>query len=264
MTKIREQADQITQLMAQLEEATKKAQAQQSHPIDAPSPSARSDSFSLVSSRITSPEVEQEAGVFQDGVYKNDAEVQDWIAKARASIEAFGGYISMGGPSATREMLADDDFESAEGQEHGESDEYEVTFEEQGDEPAGEGDDAASASTSRRVSTTPERKRLATIPATAVPFGLMAQMSLDNRPLRRIRSKGDMGEEQDEVEGIAGDDYLRPSKFMNLRYWASSHISDFLGTVDRPFVSENHQPPHILRNGLVTPAEVEKLFKMSV
>ena len=29
-------------------------------------------------------------------------------------------------------------------------------------------------------------------------------------------------------------------------------------------LSENHQVPHILRLGIVTPADVEKLFKMSV
>ena len=30
-------------------------------------------------------------------------DVLDWIAKARESIEAFGGYISMGGPSVTKD-----------------------------------------------------------------------------------------------------------------------------------------------------------------
>ena len=31
---------------------------------------------------------------------------------------------------------------------------------------------------------------------------------------------------------------------------------------DRPIIDENQTAPHILRNGVVTPAEVEKLFQM--
>ncbi|KAF7791677.1 hypothetical protein EIP86_002700 [Pleurotus ostreatoroseus] len=249
LSQIQAQADEIKRLMAQLEEANKRAEAHTpggDAPSPSPSHSGTTESFSLIS-RLTSPEVE--AADERAQTVRSTAEMQDWIAKARASIEAFGGYISMGGPSATREMLAaDDDADAGEGRAEGEG-EGEFSYVAEGEEgEEGEGSEEGSVATKVRYgSATPERARLATIPSEAAPFGLMAQLSLHkDKSLRRIKSKSDVGaggEEEDEDVGLANDDYFRPSS-----------------AVERPLISENHQPPHILRAGLVTPTEVEKLF----
>ncbi len=234
MSQIRQQADQITALMAQLEDANKKAQEVQTRPIDAASPShtATTESFSLISaSRLASPEVESDVPSIgsPDDVTTN-ADVQDWITKARESIEAFGGYISMGGPSATREMLAGEDHEHSESSLNDDA-EFEFAVEDMDgedayDEAAVSGDDA-SVSTSRRVrldSSTSERRlvkdRLATIPTEATPFGLMANLSLNkNRNIRKIKSKSDLGEEEEDDVGLANAEYFMPSKY-------SPHISN--------------------------------------
>lgn len=222
LSQIQAQADEIKRLMAQLEEANKRAEAQG---MDAPSPShsTTTESFSLVS-RITSPEVESDemsAAVHAHAAtatVKSTAEMQDWIAKARASIEAFGGYISMGGPSATREMLAgDDDYEGRAGATREDGESVELTVDGAEEDGEGASGDEGSVVTSRRVrhgSATPEQARLATIPNEAAPFGLMAQLSLHkDKSLRRMKSKSDVGEEEDEDVGLANDDYFRPSEW---------------------------------------------------
>lgn len=217
LAQIREQAEQITRLMAQLEEANKKAlEAQSNPPFDAPSPSqsATTESFSMIS-RITSPEIEHDAALPPSpDVHKTNAEVQDWIAKARASIEAFGGYISMGGPSATREMLAgdEDDEDSAEEPTSAGVGGTEVEVAVQ--DADGEDVEAGSAD---EGSVTTSRNCLATIPNAEAPFGLLAQMSLrKDKGVRRIKSKSDLGDEEEEDVGLANDDYFRPSKTITL------------------------------------------------
>ena len=97
----------------QLEEANRRAEAHTPGDASSPSPS-HSDitkSFSLIS-RLMSPEVEatDERRVHaQAQTMRSTAEMQGWIAKVHASIEAFGGHISMDRSSTTREMLAADD-----------------------------------------------------------------------------------------------------------------------------------------------------------
>ena len=213
LTQIRDQADEIKRLMGLLEEA-RRAEAAHAQAVDAPSPSSHStttESYSLISSRLGSPEVEAEAvSMHSAEVHTTTADVQDWIAKARESIEAFGGFINMGGPGATRDMLSEEQDDS------GEIDlAIELDRSDDGIEANASGDEG-SIVTSRRGrggSATPESKQLATIPATEAPFGLMAQLALTrDRALRKTPSKSDLGVEDEDDVGLARDGYFEASK----------------------------------------------------
>lgn len=106
LKQIHELTDKMNKAMADLEEANRKIKATRPTMYSSPSPSqsTTTESLSLISG-IPTPEVENEITESQRP-QRTDADVLDWIAKARKSFEVFGGYISMGGPSATRGMLA--------------------------------------------------------------------------------------------------------------------------------------------------------------
>ena len=141
-------------------------------------------------------------------------EVLDWVAKAKESIEAFGGYIGIGTAGVTKNLIGDSDdsldsdaddderFLSARASE----DEGEVAS------VASEGPGFASRYASpelrgRRRDVIPSSETPATIPSHAAPFGLMANL------LRKMRLDDDQGEgsaeKADEV-GVARKDYFRP------------------------------------------------------
>lgn len=155
----------------------------------------------------------------------------DWIARARESIKAFGGYISMGGPSATREMLAaeeeDEDEDGVQLVGDLDNDYFEVDVEaaEGGDDEGAlySGDEGSVATSRRSASEAPVKKdRLATIPSEDAPFGLMANMHLSTRTLRRAQSKSSVGgpdEETKEDVGLANVDYFRPSEALRSRFF---------------------------------------------
>ncbi|KAI0091326.1 hypothetical protein BDY19DRAFT_886393 [Irpex rosettiformis] len=253
LSQIRDQTEKIEKLMAELEAANRKVEAARATaiPLDAPSPSQSTESYSFASSGLASPEVGSVSENGTLGGTKTKADVMDWIAKARESIEAFSGYISIGGPGATREMLATED----DGSDHGSpiNNEDDGTFEidvvDAEDDidggGAGVSGDEGSVHTSRRAgSEAPTRQeRLATIPSVAAPLGLLADLSLGTKGVRRRTSRSSMGEDDgNEDLGLANMDYFRPSP-----------------AIERPLV-QDHQPPHILRSGLITVVEVEKLF----
>jgi hypothetical protein len=214
--------------MAELEEANKKVkQAQQAQVSRAPSPSSTTD-FSFISmsdSRLMSPEIESNDG--SSDTTRTRADVQDWIAKARESIQAFDGYINMGGPGVrTSDLLAEDaDGSDAENDDLGVPDEdddnYALTVEEDAEDLGEPSGDEESMHTRRLSSTTneelrPKKGRLATIPSPAAPFGLMAKLHLGSttRGLRRVKSKSSIGADDEEEEGVglANPDFFRPSE----------------------------------------------------
>ena len=213
--------------MTQLEEANKKVKlAQAASASDAPSPSSTADfSFMTMSdSRLMSPELDAAAAAAPEAT-RTRADVQDWIAKARESIQAFDGYINMGGPSVRRgDLVADEEGSDPENDfvgQHDEEDDVSVSVEDvDGEEDASEEDRTAEY---RRMSSNsearPKKERLATIatiPSPAAPFGLMAKMSLGNSPgLRRMKSKSSVGaeEEEDEDVGLANPDFFRASEY---------------------------------------------------
>ncbi|KAH9949980.1 hypothetical protein B0H21DRAFT_832802 [Amylocystis lapponica] len=260
LNQIREQATQIEALITQLDEARKADRRRSAGHTSSSSAADRRPSLSLSPSELTTPDI---AIIKAEGDSGTAPDVEDWIAKARQTMEAFGGYINMGGSSVTMEMLGDE----------GESDDgSEGVLEDDGDVDGGDGEsgemsesvlsldspangrgrgyfsrestDSASDSTHRRGHGGATQK-LATLPHEAAPFGLMATLALNKSRRQRSRrssiseaSAGDHG-----GVGLANDDYFRPSP-----------------APEKPMTPEHHQPPHVLRTGLLKPHEVEKLF----
>ncbi|KII89885.1 hypothetical protein PLICRDRAFT_108635 [Plicaturopsis crispa FD-325 SS-3] len=221
LKEIREQASEIQRLMALLEETK------------APSPSSSGDAD------LHSPTL---------GSYDSKPEVRDWLAEARASIDAFGGLIGAGGAGMTKSLLVDEDPEDSES----DPDAYEEAVEDLYGE--GSGVDESPRSEDRARSTSKERDpapkrssgdKLATIPSGASPFGLMADMAL--KKSRRRRSS--VGSNADDV-GLANDNFFRPSPGPDPARTASN------GSHQEP------QVPHILSRGIITTKEAEKLFSI--
>ena len=157
------------------------------------------------------------SAIADEGVVVPKPEVLDWVAKAKESIEAFGGYIGIGTASVARDLIrnsddsmdsdSDDDgaFLSARGSEDEveaasvTSEEHQIAHRHVSPEARG-----------RRRDMTPSSEKAATIPSHVAPFGLMANL------LRRTRLSSDQGEEgaggADEV-GVARKDYFRACTF---------------------------------------------------
>ena len=301
LTQIRDQAAQIKSLILQLEEANLK-RGEAKEPFNAPSPThsatTNTDRLSLASlptSSLTSEvddgsEVRSTAG---DHIDKPD--VLDWIAKARASLEEFGGYISMGGPSATRGMLGGDDDEvdgSPGTRTPGGVDEYEFSVFDDDDDAGTQtelglgvdgavsdqylsGDEGGVGLTPGRLgpprSVTPSEAsvrrttdKLANIPNAAAPIGFFAQLMAARR--RRGSRPGSDVDEED--RGLANDEFFRPSEWssgvlISVQTKISNVLCVFLALgPNRPIIEDAEQYPRILKEGIVSPREVESLFKM--
>ena len=244
---IREQAGKIEELMKQLEEANKRANAKTEgqSAAHAPSPPHSVSTGDLPSnvSNCTSELTASEFGTPEPGAdHITKPDVLDWIAKARESIEAFGGYINMGGPSVTKDLLGEDvlgwkDSSSSEGEgtfedaDDARSDLHvevqDVDAPQRGrtrpptDTGAGAGgafltEDASSSNTqsSRRKKSRGGggRERLAILPNEAAPIGMLANLSLrrKSRSRRSSRSRS-VSTADDEEYGVANEDYFRAS-----------------------------------------------------
>lgn len=190
LSQIRDQAAEIQRLMEQLEAANRKASVA--------SPSSESASASEMGSIA-----QLESDV--PGTAQNQAEVQDWVAKARESIVAFGGFIGIGSASSARNLIEGSDSDESDSYEEYEpdsdyADELSVRWDE-GSYPRVNLDDGG-----RKKDVFSEK--MATVPSHITPFGLMANLSL-----RRNRSTRAMSAEVDDDEvGVARDDYFRAGK----------------------------------------------------
>ena len=146
------------------------------------------------------------------------AEVLDWVAKAKESIEAFGEYIGIGTASATKNLIGDSD-DSLDS----DSDDDNRFLSARGSED--EGEEASVVSEDRELSSrhvSPETRgrrdaipfseRPATIPSHVAPFGLMANL------LRKSRQDDDQGGGDAEKPGVgvAGRDYFRAGTSIEL------------------------------------------------
>jgi len=141
------------------------------------------------------------------------AEVLDWVAKAKESIEAFGGYIGIGTASVTKDLIgdSDDSVDSDDG-----DDERFLSARGSEDEGASVASDDHGLA-SRHVSPDGRGRRRdvflssekpAAIPSHVAPFGLMANLL---RKTRLDDGHGEVnGEKADEV-GVARKDYFRAS-----------------------------------------------------
>lgn len=243
LNQIREQAAQIQELMAQLDVTNRRAA------------SARVTSPSIHMIPISpSSSVDMHSPTLDPNTPADSAppkpEVQDWIAKARESIEAFGGLIALGGTSYS--MLVNEDPEKS-----ADSDEEEYGFDFEDDDTDDEGDGYATAEEGGRSRRSQSRERLSPtalakkkeladkksglLPHADSPFGLMAHMA------NRTRGKSAEPEPQDAV-GVANVHFFRPSP-------APDSV--------RSNPSNNGQHlPHILTRDVVTVKDVEILFKL--
>ncbi|KAJ6531716.1 hypothetical protein B0H19DRAFT_1272920 [Mycena capillaripes] len=268
LNQIREQAAEIQKLMTQLEETNARhgrppnSSATDSFPLTPSSgglhspvlsPSSTNASF-FNSDLSTSTKVEDDA---------NKA-VEDWISKARDSLAEFDGFIGIGGAGMPKSYLVKEDLEDSssegENEEVGSSDEpqsgvpeYEIEIlDAEGEEVTTRGRrnqkirQLSITSTSTNGERAPKKKdsggeKLATLPSEAVPFGLMADLSLKKS---RAESPEDM--ESAPALGVA-----------NANFFRSSPTPDPMRS--RP-LSGGPAAPHILTRGLITPQEAEKLF----
>ncbi|KAI0661577.1 hypothetical protein C8Q70DRAFT_664218 [Cubamyces menziesii] len=279
---IREQAAKIEELMKQLEEANKRAADKPQGGENAPSPTHSADhpsTMSATTSELTASDIGTPEPV-SDHLTKPD--VLDWIAKARESIEAFGGYINMGGPGVTKDLLGEDVLgwkdssesdeaeEGAPGEKADEEGEVHVEVEDvdapESERPVSRGrtrpeqqtgeasasglqakDESSTQSSRRKKSRGGGREKLAILPNEAAPIGMLANLSLRaSRSRRSSRSRSVSTTEEHDDYGVANEDYFRATS----------------PGPDRPIMYAQHQTPYILRSGLVSPAEVEKLFKI--
>lgn len=242
---IREQATKIEELMKKLEQANKRAGTSKA-PGDAPSPESADhhSAMSATTSELTASDIGTPEPV-PEQITKPD--VLDWIAKARESIEAFGGYINMGGPGVTKDLLGEDvlgwkDSSSSDDAEEGAAEEPKEEEEEEGDihvevedvdakggeRPAsrgrkrleqlsGEGSgaqarDQGSRQGSRRKKSRQGREKLAILPNEAAPIGMLANLSLRaSRSRKSSRSRSVSTTADDNDFGVANDDYFRAS-----------------------------------------------------
>jgi len=152
-------------------------------------------------------------------------DVEEWIAKARESIEAFGGFIGAGGAGMTKSYLVDEDpedsgssgddaYEFAVEDEDGETVEINDHAARQQRRPASMemqsvGGSSVRSGHHKRDSSGSGTQKLVTLPSEAFPFGLIANLSLKHR--KRRSSPG--VDDEDDV-GVANEDFFRPSTFI--------------------------------------------------
>jgi hypothetical protein len=149
----------------------------------------------------------------------NRADVQDWEAKAKESIEAFGDYIGVGTGSGPRNLIENTDSEQSDWVDDADYDsDDDCTSAMGGEDQDTHWDETQPAPLYSRSSPDDGGRRketgndkLATIPSQTAPFGLMANLSL--RRTRMNRGASAETEDNDEV-GVVRDDYFRAGQWV--------------------------------------------------
>lgn len=263
LNQIREQASQIRDLMAQLEAS----------PSKLPSSNA-SDSFAS-SPRLSSPVLSPTSShsyVGSESSPTADAErnkaVEDWIAKAKQSFQEFDGYIGIGGAGLPKSYFVEGDLENPETSDEDDyvdvvgsndgSDDFEIAVEHFdgeelsiGNNPLRHRSSASSLATNDSGTTGYHRRRKssgsskpAVLPGGATPFGLFGELSL-----KTPRKRGKSAEvQEDKAAGIANTNFFR-----------STPVPE---SVDNRLANFEHQMPHILIRGIISPKEAERLFQI--
>ncbi|TFK51353.1 hypothetical protein OE88DRAFT_1659301 [Heliocybe sulcata] len=157
---------------------------------------------------------------------KNNQDVIAWLDRLQESVRTAGGK---GGPAA---------FSLASRQGEEQVSDSDDDHEESLQQPQEDDDDATAP---------------ATLPDTAVPLGLIADLSLSNTT-KKTKSKSKTHLTAKEREEALDDDNVGVA---NETYFMPGPASDL--TI-RATLIEQHSPPEILVHGLVTPQDVEKLF----
>jgi hypothetical protein len=254
LAKIRDQATQIKELMAQLETTQTADKNVTQLTIGLPTEFARSSSLESPRSGTFIESSGYAVDVLSTQDYassvsaadsKISQESSEWIAKARENLEAFGDFIRLGGSSTARRDLVDQDLEDSSSSDDG----YRVTKDSSGSEDELDVDHLSP----ERPGTVRERglagkgspsgrAKMVGLPAQASPFGMMATLSVKNiKPKKSGSVVSDMSD-----LGVANEDFFRtPTDPDPLR----------LGI-------PGHRIPPLLKKDIITPAEAEKLFKI--
>jgi len=222
-----------------------------------------------------------------------DKAVADWIAEARQSLDHFGTLVGIGGATMPQSYLMRESYEESDSSDDDEfvdvseeldgfgnsDDRYEVAVEEPtSDDMGSEGlvvqrslhhkSSASSFGTTGTGSSQIRRKgqgdrsKPANLPVEASPFGLFGNLSLKNP---RSRASSTERDDEDKGPGIANENFFKPSEepFLFLNPQALKTFSaPALNALGRRLESAQHQAPHILTRGVITPQEAEKLFEM--
>ncbi|KAI0031195.1 hypothetical protein K488DRAFT_12737, partial [Vararia minispora EC-137] len=150
----------------------------------------------------------------------------EWISEARQKLEAFGGFFALGGAGTSRSYFVEQALENS-----GSSDD-EFTH-------VTDKLDSEDEAVWKRVTDAP----MASIPTGASPFGLMARVSAH---VSRGKVIDDSSDPPIQV-GVAHENFFRPPAPESFR-----PSTDFDG----------HEIPVLLKDGIITSKEAEKLFDM--
>ncbi|KAI0710814.1 hypothetical protein C8Q76DRAFT_624091 [Earliella scabrosa] len=166
---------------------------------------------------------------------QNNQNVLAWLDRLQASVQAAG---SSGGANAFKmdtraEGASEDSDEDGQDGGAGEATERGSVGNPEDDEPLKDAEDRPTA-----------------LPNEAVPIGLLANLALDNKSKRRKKApaKQKDNESSDDDVGVACETFFDPGPAFNLGLRAT--------------MIESVSPPEILVHGIVTPDDVEKLFKI--
>jgi hypothetical protein len=224
LTKIRDQATQIKDLMAQLEAlqtADKKATQMtaslhtdfaRSSTLESPGRGSVADSFGYALDVASTQDTSSSVSAADSRISQENLE---WMTKARENLEAFGDFIRLGGSSTAKKDLVDQDLEDSTSSD----DDYHLARESSGSEDEV---DAGHLSPERRTpirewrlsrKTSPnDRTKMVSLPGQASPFGMMAALSVgktrSKRPSSVISDASDLG--------VANEDFFRARRCPNM------------------------------------------------
>lgn len=256
LNQIRDQADEIHKLMAQLEAMSSQGTtAQQNQPSPASIGASTYPSGSTVPSTtgadlhspVLSPTSAQSSyfsdinGKTHEGTPETTKAVADWIAKARDTLLQFDGFLG----AVPKRLVVEEDYEDT----GSDSDDYEYVDAEEGDEEMPEAyvisvqndGEAQPPADGRKIrhqlsgtSLNGKRKEsedLVSRPPAQSPFGIFATM------LKKALPETETNEGSKPEVGVANPDFFKR-------------------------LSSQQQFPHILTRGIITLPEAEQLFKI--
>ncbi|KAF7373447.1 Zn(2)-C6 fungal-type domain-containing protein [Mycena sanguinolenta] len=250
LCQIREQAQEIQKLMAQLEQndtrqRTKPPSFAATHSFP-PTPS--SPASSAPASYFPSNSTDTNTGL------KSTLAMEDWIAKARDRFAGIDGFMGMDGVEMLKSSLVKEDSQDSASGDDGaedllangdepEEEEVEIKVFDSEDEKVTRRSRGKSANIFQLSTSSSNEdsggKKLAALPSEASPFGFMGDLSL---------KKGPNEESDDESAPALADSH----------FFRSSPAPDPMRSSNP--LSSDPAAPHILTQGLITPQEAGKLF----
>lgn len=275
ISQIQSQAKEIERLMKLLESGNTVKVEDDSHPTSTLSSPVLSPS-SLHTKSVYGPDSHTRGDDPSSPATKKA--IEEWIAKTRENMQELA-FICVSGGGVPESYIVEEDPDHAcssgdenfvEASDHldGESDgedTYNVAIENPDGEPASyrEGGSSrkvryrssASSMGTTKSATTGRKKtscadgKPANLPVEASPFGLFGHLTLKSRPRSRGPSECDEDDEEEEKgSGIANENFFRSTPAPE--------------TLVKETKTASHQVPAILAQGLITPAEAEKLFQL--